>query len=82
MRRGRGEGEEGKTTGFPLQAFENSLLEVSEKSETVATQAPVFDRKFSLQISHENFPGSEAILASDRKMRFPALDYLRALFDT
>ena len=29
-----------KTAGFPLQVFENSSLEVSEKSEIVATQAP------------------------------------------
>ena len=28
-----------KTAGFPLQVFENSSLEVSEKSEIVATQA-------------------------------------------
>ena len=27
-----------KTAGFPLQVFENSSLEVSEKSEIVATQ--------------------------------------------
>ena len=29
-----------KTAGFPLQVFENSSLEVSEKSEVVATGAP------------------------------------------
>ena len=29
-----------KTAGFTLQVFENSSLEVSEKSEIVATQAP------------------------------------------
>ena len=29
-----------KTAGFPLQVFENSSLEVSEKSEIAATQAP------------------------------------------
>ena len=29
-----------KTAGFPVQVFENSALEVSEKSEIVATQAP------------------------------------------
>ena len=29
-----------KTAGFSLKVFENSSLEVSEKSEIVATQAP------------------------------------------
>ena len=29
-----------KTAGFTLQVFENSSLEISEKSEIVATQAP------------------------------------------
>ena len=29
-----------KTAGFPLQVFENSSVEVSEKSEIVVTQAP------------------------------------------
>ena len=29
-----------KTAGFPLQVFENSSLEVSEKSQIVGTQAP------------------------------------------
>ena len=49
-----------KTAGFPLQVFKNSSLEVSEKSEIVATQAPELGQTVKWDLFQASFLTREA----------------------
>ena len=61
-----------KTAGFPLQVFKNSSLQVSEKSEIVATQAP----ELGQTVRWDLFQASFLTRAADNPMAGGDFDWI------